>query len=376
MKKILLIICLISSLAFSQIKYDTLYSKVVTEGIKFTKVIESSVPWSINILEVDLSNPKIKIETAKANERIIGNETTSSMAKRRSNADEKVFAAVNGDFYYKGGLPTNLQIKNGQILTTPIKRTVIAFDYKNKPMMGIVNYNGKIIVKNNVFEIDGINVYQKENKLIFYNKYFGDSTETNSNGYEILVQRINNWFVNDTVKCLVKKIQLGVGNMKITDSVFSVLSVGGFDNKLIKYVKLNDTIKVYNSIKPGLPNLKEAVGGLIQLVKDGKNYVEKSYLEHKKPTFTYVRHPRTSVGFSKDSTKIFFVVVDGRQQSSAGMTLPELAELMINIGAYHALNLDGGGSSTMYVDGEVKNNPSDGIERPVSNAILILKSSK
>jgi len=376
MKKLIFIILFVVSSSFSQLKYDTLYSSVITDGIKFAKLKESIVPWSVNVLEVDISNPNIRIETAKANDRLIGNETTSSMAKRRSTPNEKVFAAVNGDFYYRGGLPTNLQIKNGQILTTPINRTILAFDYQNKPIIDIVKYEGKIITNKNKFEINGINITRDDKKIILYNKYFGDSTSTNSKGFEILVQRINNWLVNDTVKCVVKKIQVGVGNIKIPDTTFAVISSGNVKNDLIKHVKLNDTIKIFNSITPAKSKIKEAIGGLIQLVKDGKNYVDKSFVEHKKPSFTYVRHPRTAVGFSKDSTKIFFVVVDGRQSTSAGMTLPELAELMLNVGSYNAINLDGGGSSTIYVDGEIKNNPSDGIERAVSNSILIIEKKK
>ncbi|MCX7875154.1 MAG: phosphodiester glycosidase family protein [Melioribacteraceae bacterium] len=376
MKKLIFIILFVVSSSFSQLKYDTLYSSVVSDGIKFNKLKESIVPWSVNVLEVDISNPNIRIETAKANDRLIGNETTSSMAKRRSTPNEKVIAAINGDFYYKGGLPTNLQIKNGQILTTPINRTILAFDYQNKPIIDVVKYEGKIITNKNKFEINGINITRDYKKIILYNKYYGDSTSTSSHGFEILVQRINNWMVNDTVKCVVKKIQVGLGNFKIPDTTFAVISSGDVKNDLIKHVKLNDTIKIFNSIKPAKSKIKEAIGGLIQLVKDGKNYVDKSFVEHKKPSFTYVRHPRTAVGFSKDSTKIFFVVVDGRQSTSAGMTLPELAELMLNVGSYNAINLDGGGSSTIYVDGEIKNNPSDGIERAVSNSILIIEKKK
>jgi hypothetical protein len=67
--------------------------------------------------------------------------------------------------------------------------------------------------------------------------------------------------------------------------------------------------------------------------------------------------------------------VDGRQPGySEGMTFPEMAEFMKEtLGCVHAVNLDGGGSTTMVADGEVANRPSDGKERPVSNAILILR---
>ena len=66
--------------------------------------------------------------------------------------------------------------------------------------------------------------------------------------------------------------------------------------------------------------------------------------------------------------------VDGRQPGvSAGMSLPELADLLLEFGGSEAINLDGGGSTTMVVNGKLVNNPSDQTgERPVSDAILML----
>ena len=81
------------------------------------------------------------------------------------------------------------------------------------------------------------------------------------------------------------------------------------------------------------------------------------------------RHPRTAVGISAEGQRLFLVVVDGRSNASRGMTTPELATLMVGLGADRALNLDGGGSTTMYVANEdgVLNSPSDGGERVVAN---------
>ena len=87
-----------------------------------------------------------------------------------------------------------------------------------------------------------------------------------------------------------------------------------------------------------------------------------------------MRHPRTAIGFSQDSTKLYLVAVDGRQPHSAGMNLHELADLMIEIGVHYGLNLDGGGSTTMVVRDSVMNIPSDGKERAVSNGLLIIST--
>lgn len=84
------------------------------------------------------------------------------------------------------------------------------------------------------------------------------------------------------------------------------------------------------------------------------------------------RHPRTAVGLSQDSKKLYLVVVDGRRTGAAGMTCGELAAVLQGLGAYHAMNLDGGGSSAMYVQGQgVVNRPSDGSERVVANHLAI-----
>jgi exopolysaccharide biosynthesis protein len=70
---------------------------------------------------------------------------------------------------------------------------------------------------------------------------------------------------------------------------------------------------------------------------------------------------------------VLLVVIDGRQPRwSVGASLGELARIMRDLGAVEAMNLDGGGSSTMWVEGEVVNRPSDGTERKVTTAVLVL----
>ncbi len=116
----------------------------------------------------------------------------------------------------------------------------------------------------------------------------------------------------------------------------------------------NDVPKLSGKMNPWHP--AQAVGGGPVLIKNGKiNVTSKeeafggSHLQ---------RHPRTAIGY-KDKNTLLLMVVDGRQLASAGVTLPELAELMLEIGAKDALNLDGGGSSAMVAAGEVVNVPAD-----------------
>ena len=83
-------------------------------------------------------------------------------------------------------------------------------------------------------------------------------------------------------------------------------------------------------------------------------------------------HPIAAVGWNDQA--LFFVVVDGRQpRLSVGMTLPELASFLIELGCVQAMNLDGGGSAEVLVNGKIVNSPCYGRERNTANALVLLQ---
>ena len=89
--------------------------------------------------------------------------------------------------------------------------------------------------------------------------------------------------------------------------------------------------------------------------------------------FTLAPHPRTAVGLSRDRRKLLFFVADGRREGVPGLTLPELAALLVELGACTALNLDGGGSSALWLRDRIVNQPSDGFERKVANHLGVIE---
>ena len=96
------------------------------------------------------------------------------------------------------------------------------------------------------------------------------------------------------------------------------------------------------------------------------------------PSFAAARHPRTAVGFDHSRRLLRLVVVDGRQAPvSVGMSLPELADLMLALGTEEALNLDGGGSSAMSLRGRIVSRPSDPDgERTVANSLWLVRDQR
>ena len=116
---------------------------------------------------------------------------------------------------------------------------------------------------------------------------------------------------------------------------------------------------------------QDIVGGAGLLIRDGRD-IEDWSIERFNQGFAENRHPRTMIGTAADNT-IWLVTVDGRQpELSVGMTLVELRALAHRLGLVNALNLDGGGSTTMWVQGQVVNRPSDPTgPRKVSDALLV-----
>jgi len=369
MKKILYYcaLVLLSSNIFAQYSIDTLFSVHVGPGVIHTKIISPEVPYAINILEVDLTNPYIEMETVKANDQLLGMETVSRMATRKSTEGHRVVGAVNGDFYDMGsGVPTNLQMLDGEIVTLPIPYEVIGFDYRNKPFMDVLSYSGNLITKNSNYSIAGVNTTRGADNLVLYNQYKGAATGTNEFGTELAIEPIDPWYGNDTIRAIIKQSVSGKGNMEIVDGD-GVLSGHGAASAFLNSLSVGDTVKIVYNIAPSLPKLKEAIGGREWIVRNGVNVG--GWLE---------LHPRTAAGFSQDSTKLYLIVIDGRTSISKGMTLKQLGEFMLRIGnIYQGVNLDGGGSTTMVVNGNVENLPSGGpgIQRAVANGLMVVSTA-
>ncbi|MGI8668256.1 MAG: phosphodiester glycosidase family protein, partial [Aridibacter sp.] len=120
---------------------------------------------------------------------------------------------------------------------------------------------------------------------------------------------------------------------------------------------------------------EDITNGVPQLIKNGK--IEITWEQEKtSKSFVETKHPRTAVAKLKDG-KFLMITVDGRSEESGGIGLEDLAKILLELGATDAMNLDGGGSTTMFLDGKVVNKPSDKEgERKVSDAILVFPRKK
>jgi exopolysaccharide biosynthesis protein len=128
-------------------------------------------------------------------------------------------------------------------------------------------------------------------------------------------------------------------------------------------------------VEPDRLPVRTVVGGGGRILVDGEPATDAMHREEGlAPRFITDRHPRTFVAINGDTTKLFLCTVDGRQATSRGMNFSEMASFLQMLGARHAVNLDGGGSTTMVVDHRIVNSPSDATgERAVANAIMVIE---
>lgn len=344
-------------------------------GVYYHQRRDPRGPWIINVVEIDRRNPYLHFETAKAGHRLQGLEKTSAMAIAADAERHRVVAAINGDFFDPNGAPINLQIRRGELWRGPAQHSVFAIGASGKPMIELFTAFYRLRAADSQWiDLSGLNRSRQADEAILYTNRFGPATGANAFGSEALLQLLSPLIVNDTLKAVVRERRVNAGNSPLSPSMVVVSAHGAKQVWLNEKINIGDTLLLVCGLRPDVGRIVEAVGGLPRMVRDGKVSVETK--REGGENFSQVRHPRTAVGFSADSSKIFLVTVDGRQSESDGMTLYELADFMISLGCAQALNLDGGGSTTMVVRGKVVNHPSDAVgERPVANALLLISKA-
>ena len=300
-------------------------------------------------------------------------ERTSSICRR-----VRCLLAVNGDFWTPGtGQLIGGVVSDGQLVKTPVQhhhQLVVTRD--GKLSTGALAWKGTLVPTDlRSLRLNGVNVAPIKGGTVLYTKAFGRSTRTKPPTTELVMRIVR---PRESVKLartsVVRIVGLrnGRGNVNIPADG-AVLSANGAAAQQL--VALWQRVRKGNASAEALlrfestPQAVQSIGGSPMLVRNGKIVAPTD------PTpFVLGRHPRTIVGRTKDGSALL-VTVDGRQPGfSEGMSIGEAAQLMVNLGAVDAMNLDGGGSTTFVSKGTVANRPSDrlvnanGVERILSLA--------
>jgi hypothetical protein len=373
----------------------------VDPGVEWTIIVRERGPERINVLAVDPA----RVHGVLSNERIAGRERVSSMG-RRVNA----IAGVNGTYFTPSGDPVGALALDGELLSEPVDgRSALilpAPGEASRPSIARVRFRGRMSVNGRSREIDGID--RTRGLIPACGGRGGDFPTTRPNA--VLTCTDASELVLLTPRYGARPPREGGVEAIVRDGRVTrirppgtgpvrgdgLLLTGTGDaarflrNAALPRSRADIALTLIAGRKripvvpddgaPGAGAPIAVLGPGPRLLRAGRIAVSASVEGFDPPqapnffrSFVAGRNPRTLAGVRPDGT-LLLVTVDGRRPGwTAGMTLTEAARLMRSLGATDALNLDGGGSSTMVVRGEVVNRPSDRVgERPVSNGLFVL----
>jgi exopolysaccharide biosynthesis protein len=341
-------------------------------GITYMHDEVPEVPWSIHVVKVARYRTDFRLETALGQSNRLGMSLLTEQVKWLERDGARPMAAVNGDFYKSAskypGDPEGLQISQGELVSGPSStRSCFWLDAAGQPHHTNVQSAFTAKLADGTVIPFGLNEERAKDEAVLFTSANGTSTRT-SGGVEIVLSRGTSakWLplqAGETYTATVQEVR-PTGDSSIT-SITMILSAGPDIAARLSGVKVGDTITLSTATTPDVKGSPVAIGGGPALVRAGKT-MNFGGLQP--------RHPRVAMGWNK--THFFLVEVDGRQKISAGMTFPELAAYMAKIGCDEAINLDGGGSATIWVYGNVMNSPSEGRPRPAANALVIMRKNQ
>lgn len=337
----------------SRYKNSMIYDVALgVKHIKLTKTINGR-PVRINVVEINQKlNPNLQINPQLSSSRLASKSTITTLARKNNS-----LVAINGTYFKpQTGVPLGTLMINGKMYTGPIYNRVAMGIFDNGFDMARLELNAQVkSFKGNV-KVDNINQPRMlSTHVIVYTPEWGSFAPPSPKyGKQIAVEK-------------GKIISIGTQSMPIPQNGYVIV---GPDERLAKIYKAKHVDLDIKTI-PNWENVKHIISGGPYLVKNGEVFVD---MTEQKLGAIGGKNPRTAIGYTQDGNFIM-VAVDGREGASVGLTLKELAWFMKSIGCTNAMNLDGGGSTVMYVNGRVVNMPKVKGGIALSNALTIdLKS--
>ena len=344
----------------------------VEPGIEYLHERIGDAPWSIHVVKIDRNRTDFQLVTALAQGHIYGLASVTEQLARVTDAIHRPVVAINGDFFvirrgpYQGD-PLGLQIAGGELVSAPTGES-FWMSPEQRPHIGAVQAAFRVTGPEGLNLAFGLNEKREPNEVVLYTPAVGDSTRTTA-GLELILEREGDgpWLPLQAGRNCQARITAirSEGNTLLTPETM-VLSIGPERAAELPTLTVGMTLSLRLKTVPDLTGVTTALGGGRILVRGGKAVDLQRYPQ---------RHPRTVLGWNAEH--LFLVVVDGRQEGlSKGMNYTELSALMLRLGCTEAINLDGGGSSTLWLGGHVMNSPSDGQQRRVANSLIVMAAKE
>ena len=359
---------------------------------------------AVYIAEMDRTAENLQFDVELANNQIIGRETVTNVTRRLMRKKILPLAGVNGSFgirgdsYGRGGMTFNLHIQNGELVSIPIAldrwgysppspwgETSFGVTPEGEFLLERVQLNGELRIGNrntDTLSIDAINqICGSSCPVVLFTPRFGHRTLTRR-CYEFTLKKLKLPITGKyTSRFIVTEVNSRGNSVIPSDGVvIAIESRRGrnWGKKIATSTK--GTLEI--ALTPTKwQRVQQGIGGNLRLVRNGK--IEHELIRFGKSRGRSAsahsngasRHPRSALGFNDD--KLFLIAIDGRQHGySMGMTLYDMGKFFSELGIKHAINFDGGSSSTLWALGDVVNSPAHGHERRIFNVAMIRAKKK
>ncbi|MBK5307138.1 MAG: phosphodiester glycosidase family protein [Frankiaceae bacterium] len=342
-------------------------------GVTHRVVHDAAGPFAEHIATIDLAAASSP-DTVLSGDRLRGTQLLSTMARNAG-----AVLAINGDYFLSNGRPVHAYAQDGRLRQTPqLLGRAVGIDVSGtRVSMGVPDLRTTLRTDSGTTtvttEIPRWNSGPATADSVAAFTAAGAELETppNSDCYAGLAATTNPVVHTDggvqTSMVVTGPPRCG-GAAPIVPPTGVVLDGSHFNpsGTFLQSLRSGQAAQLTQSL--GFPGAVDVLGGNPALILGGVQQIQDFYGSDA----FFDRQPRTAVGVTDDG-RLLLVVVDGRQPGySVGMTLQELADLMTSLGAVNAINLDGGGSSAMWVNGLRTNRPSDGVERGIGSALVVL----
>ncbi|GIP35395.1 phosphodiester glycosidase family protein [Paenibacillus sp. J2TS4] len=346
-----------------------------------------------HVLEIDPAERYLQLKPVSSGGKVTRLETVGRLlGELQAGAEQsQVIAGVNADFFSSLGVPSGLQMIDGEIITCPALTKVLLAVAKD----GTVLIRSRVALQARLgmegketapLELDRINrtrTLNHTNDAFIYTWRFGESTRTPPGGVEAVLSVEDpdyKLIPGQPLTGRVEAVEEGA-NSKLTRGSVVISATGDKGKWLRQHLVPGMTIRLTAELDQGLNAARQVVSGnstLAFVLLQGGRIPESLF--DPDVAWNSDRHPRTMLAVKQG--KLYAVTIDGRQPGhSDGVTLAEGAAYLQSLGMEDAINIDGGGSTACYVrrPGDrlpsLVNRPSDGFERAVGNALAVLTTA-
>jgi len=366
---------------------DSTVADTVAPGIVHTYLVRGAGPWRAHVVRVALRDGRYAVRSVRALDSLRGRETVSAIVARAQREGRDVRVAINADFFdVRTGESVNNQVSDGRVWRAlpwsgrpraPMRsaRGQFGVTRDGRPVIDRFVFAGTVHALRAQWALDGVNVVPANGQglVLWLPEGNGRSRADSAGTARELRVRVMRGSWRDSLLLRSAGKPAAADSAPLAAGEAALVAYGPAISRLDSIAALRGVFDIHASWIPSVGALEQLIGGWPVILRDGVPMVEDAATrEFTASGNANVRHPRSLVGFDADTSHLFLIAIDGRSSASVGMTLAEAADFLRTLGVSHALNLDGGGSTALLVNGRVVNRPSDPQgERSVANALLI-----